>query len=195
MTGRQKVEKYSLLLKLIVKFSKLTPSFLFRFLWAITDASEKSIPLLIRYLYVKKYSNNCGNNIFIGKYVTIKNIQMLSLEDNISIHAYCYVDAYGGIEIGKDVSIANHTTLVSFEHTWKNYEKPIKYNKTEAKKITIENDIWIGSGCRILSGTIIHQRSIIAAGAVVNKIIPKQVIAGGVPCRILKEIDYKVEKK
>jgi len=188
MSGREKLEKYRHIIGLMIIISILIPKFIFNFLWTITASSEGSLPLLIRYFYVKKYAKACGDNIFIGKYVTIKNIQGLILESNISIHAYVYLDAYGEIDIGKDVSIANHSTLVSFEHTWVDYNKPIKYNQVDSRKIKIENDIWIGSGCRVLSGVTIQTRSIIAAGAVVNKNVPSKVIVGGVPCKVIKHI-------
>jgi len=188
MSGREKMEKYRHLIGLIIAINTIVPKFIFNFLWVITASSEGSLPLLIRYFYVKKYAKVCGDNIYIGKYVTIKNIQSLILESNISIHAYVYLDAYGGIDIGKNVSIANHSTLVSFEHTWLDYNKPIKYNQVESRQVKIENDVWIGSGCRILSGVTIHTRSIIAAGAVVNKNVHSNVIVGGIPCKVIKQI-------
>ena len=52
----------------------------------------------------------------------------------------------------------------------------------------IIDDVWVGCGCRILSGVTIGSRSIVAAGAVVNKNIPSRVMVGGVPAKVLKEI-------
>ncbi|MBD8004255.1 acyltransferase [Bacillus norwichensis] len=188
MNGRKKIEKYRWLLSIILKLNKITPKIVLSFLWALTNSSEKNIPLLIRYCYLKKRAKSCGDNIYVGKYVTIKNLKKLNLGSNISIHAYGYIDAYGGITIGDDVSIANHTTIVSFEHTWEQKEIPIKYNETRPSEVVIQNDVWIGSGCRILSGVTIHARSIIAAGCVVNKSVPSNVIMGGIPCRVIKDI-------
>ena len=57
-----------------------------------------------------------------------------------------------------------------------------------SKPITIEDDVWIGANSTICAGVTIGQGSVIAAGSVVNKDIPKGVIAGGVPCKVIRNI-------
>ena len=48
--------------------------------------------------------------------------------------------------------------------------------------------MWIGSNVTILDGVTVGENSVIAAGAVVNKSFPNNVIIGGIPTRILKRI-------
>jgi len=187
-SGRENLKKYDKLLKTIEVISKFIPKFIFKILWVLNDTSELRISLLIRYLFVKKYAESCGENIFIGKYVTIKNVERLKLGSNISIHAYCYIDAFGQVTIKDNVSIANHCTLVSFNHTWELKNNPIKYNPVMPGPIIIQEDVWIGSGCRVLSNLIIGSRCVVAAGAVVNVNVDSNTIVGGVPSRVLKEI-------
>lgn len=188
MTGRSFFDKYKGIIKMLEILSVLIPKRLYSLLWDLVSITESKAALLLRYLYVKKYARMCGVNIFIGKYVTIKNIQNLTLKDNISIHAYTYIDSYGDIEIKSNTSIANHCSLISFNHTYENLEIPIKYNKVEAGKITIEEDVWIGNGVRILPNVTINSRSIIAAGAVVNKDVNSNKIVGGIPAKVIKDI-------
>lgn len=57
---------------------------------------------------------------------------------------------------------------------------------TTPSSIEIGNNVFIGMGCIILKGVHIGENSIIAAGAVVTKNIPSNVIAGGVPCKVIK---------
>ena len=57
-----------------------------------------------------------------------------------------------------------------------------------AKLITIENNVWIGTGSTILAGVTIGDNSVIGAGSVVKKDIPSNVIAVGVPCKVLRSI-------
>jgi acetyltransferase-like isoleucine patch superfamily enzyme len=54
--------------------------------------------------------------------------------------------------------------------------------------IVIEDDVWIGARCQILKGVTIGARSVIAAGSVVTKDIPSDVVAGGVPCRVIRNL-------
>lgn len=94
---------------------------------------------------------------------------------NLSIHEFSYLDAAGGIEIGDNVSIAHNCSLVSFEHTWTDLETLIKYNPTKLYPIKIGNDVWLGCGVRVLAGTVIEDR-VIVAGAVVKGTLESQVI-------------------
>ena len=188
MNGRKIFKRYQKQLNALIKITSILPNSFFKFLMALFDSSESKFVLLLRYIYLKKNIENCGENIFIGKYVTLKNIKKLKLGSNISIHANCYLDAAGGIFIGNNVSIANQTSIISFDHTWDNNDIPIKYNKVDLKPILISDDVWIGNGCRILGGVNIETRSIVAAGAVVTKNVESHKIVGGIPAKIIKEI-------
>ena len=54
--------------------------------------------------------------------------------------------------------------------------------------IHIGRNVWIGAGAMILPGVTIGENAIIAAGAVVNRDVPANMIVGGVPARELREI-------
>ncbi len=57
-----------------------------------------------------------------------------------------------------------------------------------AKPITIGNNVWIGAGSTILAGVEIGDNTVIGAGSVVTKSIPDNVVAVGVPCKVLRAI-------
>ena len=59
--------------------------------------------------------------------------------------------------------------------------------RTFQGSIVIENDVWIGSNCTLLKGTIIPEGSIVAAGSVISKKVEqeKSIITGS-PLKILK---------
>ncbi len=69
--------------------------------------------------------------------------------------------------------------------------------------ITIGNNVWIGCHVVINPCITIGDNSVIGAGSVVTKDIPPNVVAAGVPCRVIREIndrdkqyyfkDFKVE--
>ena len=61
--------------------------------------------------------------------------------------------------------------------------------------MTIGNDVWIGGNVTILPGIRIGNNVVVAAGAVVTKDVPDNVVVGGVPARIIKEIDNDVENE
>lgn len=54
--------------------------------------------------------------------------------------------------------------------------------------IHVGNNVWIGSGVQIMPGVEIGNNSVIAAGSVVTRDIPANVVVAGSPCRVLREI-------
>lgn len=57
-----------------------------------------------------------------------------------------------------------------------------------AKKVTIGNHVWVGAGVHINQGVTIGDNTVIGSGSVITKDIPANVIAAGVPCRVIREI-------
>jgi acetyltransferase-like isoleucine patch superfamily enzyme len=54
--------------------------------------------------------------------------------------------------------------------------------------VTLEDDVWVGANAIILKGVTIGRGSIVAAGSVVTKNVPRGVIVGGNPAKIIKTI-------
>ena len=56
------------------------------------------------------------------------------------------------------------------------------------KPITIGDNVWIGGSAVVYPGVTIGNNVVVAAGTVVVKDIPNNVVVGGNPAKILKEI-------
>lgn len=54
--------------------------------------------------------------------------------------------------------------------------------------IEIGDNVWIGGGAIICPGVKIGKNTTVAAGSVVTKDIPENILVGGNPCRITKEL-------
>lgn len=48
--------------------------------------------------------------------------------------------------------------------------------------------MWIGAGSVVLAGVTIGDNAVIGAGSVVTRDIPPDVVAVGVPCRVMRKI-------
>lgn len=187
LTGREYLSKYSYFINLLVAFFRVFSFFLLLFTFLLKNNDSK-LALLFRYFFAKVFFLRAGDNIYIASLTVIKNFGMLSVGNNLSIHNFCYIDAIGKITIGDNVSIAHNCSLVSFEHTWDDVEAPIKYNPTKLKPIKIGSDVWLGCGVRVLAGSVIEDRVIIAAGAVVKGTLASGYLYGGVPAKRLKKL-------
>lgn len=90
------------------------------------------------------------------------------------------------VTIGDNVLIAPNVTISVTGH-------PVHHELREKGEmfsfpVTIENNVWIGSNVVINPGVTIGENSVIGAGSVVTKDIPANVVAAGVPCKVIREI-------
>jgi acetyltransferase-like isoleucine patch superfamily enzyme len=54
--------------------------------------------------------------------------------------------------------------------------------------VVIGDDVWIGAGALIVKGVAIGDRSIVAAGSVVTKEVPPDVVVAGNPAKVVKNL-------
>lgn len=188
MNGRYKFERFRFMLYFLSKIFKFFPNFICNFLWHCLMPFNGILSKSVRYVLLKAKANTVGDNVSIGANTIIKHWQNFSCGNNVSIHEFCMIDCDSEITIGNNVSIAHATSLVAANHTWSDILIPIKYNPIIKIGITIRDDVWIGCGTRILDGVVIGNRSIVAAGAVVNKDVDANSLVGGVPAKIIKRI-------
>lgn len=184
---RDVLEKHAKLIKTFVKFSRILPKGFYLKWLKLIRHHDNYVAMFIRYICLKNCAKSCGDNVAIFSNVYLHRVHNLEIGDNVSIHPLCYIDAAGGITIGSDVSIAHNTTILSEEHIFADIDTIIKDQGCEYKRTIVENNVWIGAGCRILGGTYIESGSIIAAGAVVKNTVKANSIMGGVPAKLIKE--------
>ena len=139
-------------------------------------------------------SNIKGGKIKVGEYTELLHgVCLMTYGGQIQIGKRCSINPYtviyghgNGVFIGDDVLIAGHCLIIPSNHNFENINQTINQQGLNSKGITINNDVWIGAGCKILDGVTIESGAIIAAGAVINKNVPKNAIMGGVPAKIIK---------
>lgn len=102
------------------------------------------------------------------------------------IQLFCILFGHGGVTIGKYVRIAPQTIIIASNHNFDRLDIPICRQGETSKGIVIEDDVWIGAGCKILDGVTIGQGSVIGAGSVVSRSIPPYSVAMGVPARVIR---------
>lgn len=90
----------------------------------------------------------------------------------------------GGITLEDDVFIGPNAQLVTENHP----EQPSERHNVYAKPITIRRGAWIGAGAIVLPGVTVGEHSIVAAGAIVTKDVPDNMIVAGNPARVMRNI-------
>jgi acetyltransferase-like isoleucine patch superfamily enzyme len=135
------------------------------FLSQITDTEIYESVTVFTPLYI-----NYGKHTKIGK--------------NVFINFDCVFLDLGGITIEDNVQIAPKVSLLTESHPL----NPTERQSLIPKPIYIKKNAWIGANATILQGVTIGENSVIAAGSVVSKDVPDNVVVGGIPAKIIKEI-------
>lgn len=106
--------------------------------------------------------------------------------ENVFINYNCCILDVMPVVLGNNVMIAPNVQIYTATHPLE--AKARNSGREFAKPITIGDNVWIGGGAIICPGVNIGNGSVIAAGAVVVKDVPNNVLVGGNPARVLKTI-------
>ena len=55
--------------------------------------------------------------------------------------------------------------------------------------VTIESGVWLGVNVTVLKGVTIGENTLVAAGSLVTHSLPANIVAGGIPAKIIKQIN------
>ncbi len=137
---------------------------------------------------------HCGGSITFGEKATLRSGAIIapyggSIEfgNECGVQHYSIIYGHGGFQAGNYVRIAAHSVIIPANHGIERTDIPIHQQELTQQGIRFEDDIWVGSGCRILDGVVLEQGIVVASGAVVKNSFPGNTIIGGVPAKILKQ--------
>ena len=105
----------------------------------------------------------------------VQHKDKLQLSKNTDIGAFTYINAKNGVMIEEGVQIGSHCSIYSAS----------TIDGKQGKVILKENSC-LGSHCVIMPGITIGENSIVGAFSFVNKSIPDNSIAFGVPAKVHK---------
>lgn len=138
---------------------------------------------------LKKFLGSMGKNSMIVPPFWCDYGYHITVGENFYANHNMVIQDGGGVSFGDSVFIGPNCCFTTAEHA---IDPEMRKAGVEiAKPIKVGNNVWIGAGCTILAGVEIGDNSIIGAGSVVTKSIPSNVIAVGVPCKVLREITEK----
>lgn len=137
---------------------------------------------------------NIGKGFSVGSFSIIEVTKnkvntksKISIGENTGFSEFSYINGSGGLEIGDNVISGQYLSIHPENHNIKP-EVLYRHSGVTNQGIKIGNNVWIGSKVTILDGSEIGDNCVIAAGAVVKGIFKNNVLIGGVPAKILKEI-------
>ncbi len=161
---------------------------------------DRPVYMGAKYLHVFGSGVNVGKNAtFVAtsdSYIRLTTWNLGEFDGKIIAGDNCLftpgvrIAAANEIKIGNGCMFANSAYISDAD--WHGiYKRSEPVGNT--KPIELKNNVWIGDRAVVGKGVTIGENSIVAAGAVVVKSVPKNVIVGGNPARVIKELDPNEE--
>ncbi len=139
----------------------------------------------IRQFLVKIIFKKAGRNISIEPNAYFGTGKEITIGDYSGIGERCRVP--NNIKIGNYVMMAADVVILGDNHEFKDISIPMLHQgRTDKTKLTIEDDVWLGTRS-IITSSVSHIGcgAIVAAGAVVTKNVAPYAVVAGNPAREL----------
>jgi len=108
----------------------------------------------------------------------VQNKNGLKLGYKTDIGAFTYINAKNGVIVEDFVQIGSHCSLYS-----------ISTIDNKEGQITLKKNCKVGSHSLVMPGVTIGENAVIGAFSFVNRDVPDNVIAAGVPIKVIKKIE------
>jgi len=120
----------------------------------------------------------------VGDY-TLLNGALLMAEERITIGKYCLISWNVGIADSDfhpiDPALRRADAVALNPFTRRKKRPPIG-----SRPVTIGDNVWIGMNAILLKGVTVGENSVVAAGAVVSRDVPANVVVAGNPARVVR---------
>ena len=138
------------------------------------------------YDFVNLYGCSIGDNSKVGTFVEIQKNSKIGKNCKISSHTFICE----GVEIEDNVFIGHNVTFINDKYPHATNEDGSMQSEKdwEVVKTFVKKGASIGSSATILCGLTVGENSVIGAGSVVTKDIPPNVVAAGVPAKVIRSI-------
>lgn len=150
----------------------------------LTQMNNSADPAEIRNLLSQITDSVIDESVAVFTPLYINYGKHTKIGKNVFINFNCTFLDLGGITIEDNVLIGPNVCILSEGHPI----SPENRHSLIPKSIHIKKNVWIGAGATVLQGVTIGENAIIAAGAIVSKNVPDNVIVGGIPAKVIKTI-------
>lgn len=136
---------------------------------------------------LREILGSCGENVYMEPNIRFDYGYNTHVGENFFANFDCIILDVCEVRFGDNCMLGPNVQIYTATHPI----HPIERNSglEFGKPIKIGNNVWVGGSAVILPGVTIGDNVVIAAGAVVTKDVPANVVVGGNPAKIMKYID------
>lgn len=141
----------------------------------------------IRVKLLKELLGSTGENVYMEPNIRFDYGYNTYVGENFFANFDCTILDVCEVRFGDNCLLAPGVQIYTATHPLNPTER--NSGKEYAKPISIGNNVWIGGSAIINPGVTIGNNVVIASGAVVTKDVPDNVVVGGNPARVIKQIE------
>lgn len=110
----------------------------------------------------------------------------LEIGDRVLINHGCSIGATKLVRIGSNCNIGSQVILI--DNAFHELDPERRNEQPEPAAVVLEENVWLAARVIVLPGVTIGKNSVIGAGSVVTRDVPPDVLAGGVPARVIRPL-------
>lgn len=137
----------------------------------------------VRGFWTRMIVQSMGNDVNVERGACISPDVKIGNGSGIGVDC----ELYGPITIGDNVMMGPECVFYTQNHRHDiNADVPFgRQGYEDSKPVTVGNNVWIGRRVMFMPGSGVGDNCVVAAGSVVTKVFPSNVVVGGVPAHIL----------
>lgn len=128
-----------------------------------------------------------GDGVFLGRgtILSCKNGD-IALGDHTNLGFHCEIFSASSVVVGRHGLFAAQAYLVGGGHEFEAAGVAVVDQPRTSRGIALGDNVWLGTGAKVLDGVRIGNDAVVGANAVVNADLPDGAVAAGVPARVLR---------
>ena len=129
-----------------------------------------------------------GHGAFLGRgtILSCKDGDIV-LGERVNIGFHSEIFSGSTVRVGNDGLFAAYTYLVGGGHEFERADVPVLDQPRRSRGIALGDNVWLGTGAKVLDGVRIGSGVVVGANAVVTGDLPDGVVAAGVPARVVRK--------
>jgi maltose O-acetyltransferase len=165
----------------MISFKKIILKYISRGLDCLFEINHK-----IRYFYYRSCYDIDSTFKFNGVGIKIYGDGKVLIGKNSYFGSYTSIQSKNGsfVKIGNNCSISHNVRIYTANRDPREVVSG-REKKIKCENVLIGDNVWIGANVFIVQGVTIGNNVVVGANSVVTSNIPSNVIAAGVPARIL----------
>jgi acetyltransferase-like isoleucine patch superfamily enzyme len=111
---------------------------------------------------------------------------LLEIGDRVLINHGCSIGATKLVRIGERCNIGSQSILI--DNAFHELDPERRDEQPESAPVILEDNVWLAARVIVLPGVTVGRNSVIGAGSVVTRDVPSDVLAAGIPAKVIRSL-------